>query len=66
MYRVDSDGVELLACFEDEILEEALDEVVNLRPIYFICLDSSFKSDTSLKTNSVLNFKDSDILFETV
>lgn len=66
MYKVNSDGVELLACFEDEISKEALEAVVNLRPIYFICLDSSFKSDTSLKTNSVLNFKDADILFETV
>jgi adenine-specific DNA-methyltransferase len=66
MYKVNSDGVELLACFEDEITKTALDEVVSLRPIYFICLDSSFKNDTSLKTNSVLNFKDADILFETV
>jgi adenine-specific DNA-methyltransferase len=71
MYKVNSDGVEqstieLLACFEDEITKDALEAVVSLRPIYFICLDSSFKSDTSLKTNSVLNFKDADILFETV
>jgi len=66
MLKVDSDGVELLACFEEEITKEALDRVVDLRPIYFICLDSSFKSDSSLKTNSVLNFKDADILFETV
>jgi adenine-specific DNA-methyltransferase len=66
MYKVNSDGVELLACFEDEITKTALDEVVSVRPIYFICLDSSFKNDTSLKTNSVLNFKDADILFETV
>lgn len=66
MFKVDSDGVELLACFEEEITKKALDEVVELRPIYFICLDSSFKNDTALKTNSVLNFKDADILFETV
>jgi adenine-specific DNA-methyltransferase len=66
MYKVNSDRVELLACFEDEITKDALEAVVSLRPIYFICLDSSFKSDTSLKTNSVLNFKDADILFETV
>ena len=66
MYKVNSNGVELLACFEDEITKTALDEVVRVRPIYFICLDSSFKNDTSLKTNSVLNFKDADILFETV
>ena len=66
MFRVDSDGVELLACFEDEITQSALDEVVELRPIYFICLDSSFKSGSALKTNSVLRFRDADILFETV
>ena len=66
MFKVDSDGVELLACFEDEITESALDEVINLRPIYFICLDSSFKSGSALKTNSVLRFRDADILFETV
>jgi adenine-specific DNA-methyltransferase len=66
MYKVNSDRVELLACFEDEITKDALEAVVSLRPIYFICLDSSFKNDTSLKTNSVLNFKDADILFETV
>ena len=66
MFRVDSDGVELLACFEDEITAVALDEVISLRPIYFICLDSSFKSGSALKTNSVLRFRDADILFETV
>ena len=66
MFKVDSDGVELLACFEDEITEGALDEVISLRPIYFICLDSSFKSGSALKTNSVLRFRDADILFETV
>jgi len=66
MFSVKSDGVELLACFEDEITQGALDEVINLRPIYFICLDSSFKSGSALKTNSVLRFRDADILFETV
>lgn len=66
MFKVDSDTSQLLACFEEEISKVALDEVVNLRPLYFICLDSSFKSDSSLKTNAVLNFKDADILFETV
>jgi len=66
MFRVDSDGVELLACFENEITQSALDEVIELRPIYFICLDSSFKSGSALKTNSVLRFRDADILFETV
>ncbi len=66
MFSVKSDGVELLACFEDEITQGALDEVISLRPIYFICLDSSFKSGSALKTNSVLRFRDADILFETV
>ncbi len=66
MFSVKSDGVELLACFEDEISEGALDAVIELRPIYFICLDSSFKSGSALKTNSVLRFRDADILFETV
>jgi len=66
MFKVDSNGVELLACFEDEITQGALDEVISLRPIYFICLDSSFKSGSALKTNSVLRFRDADILFETV
>ena len=66
MFLVNSDGVELLACFEDEISEGALDAVIELRPIYFICLDSSFKSGSALKTNSVLRFRDADILFETV
>jgi len=66
MFKVDSNGVELLACFEDEITQGALDEVISLRPIYFICLDSSFKSGSALKTNFVLRFRDADILFETV
>jgi adenine-specific DNA-methyltransferase len=66
MFQVNSDGVELLACFEDEITQSALDEVISLRPINFICLDSSFKSGSALKTNSVLRFRDADILFETV
>jgi hypothetical protein len=66
MFQVNSDGVELLACFEDEITQSALDEVIELRPIYFITLDSSFKNGSALKTNSVLRFRDADILFETV
>ena len=66
IFKVDSEGELLLAYFEDEIVEEIIDEVINISPINFICLDSSFKNNSSLKTNSVLRLRDANILFETV
>lgn len=66
MYQVNSEGVELLACFESHISKEDIDAVIEARPIYFICLDNAFEGNDKLKTNATLEFKDAEILFETV
>ncbi len=41
----------LIVCMDKSISREVVDEVVRLRPLQFICLDSSFSGDDTLKVN---------------
>lgn len=46
--------------------EKAIKEIIKDKPILVICLDSIFNGDDRLKTNTALQMKDADIIFQTV
>ncbi|MCL5105079.1 MAG: site-specific DNA-methyltransferase [Armatimonadetes bacterium] len=60
-----SDGL-LLICLEDEIAQETLREMIELKPEMVLCLDSAFKGNDQLKTNIVLEMESHEIKFRTV
>ena len=66
MYQVHSDDVGLLACFAKSITQQDIEEVVKIKPDYFICSDSSFENNVALKTNAALALKEANIIFETL
>jgi len=59
---------ELFLCLEYEILEETVRQILTYqpKPKQFISLDSSFRSNDQLKTNTQLQMRDHDIKFRTV
>jgi len=59
---------ELFLCLEYEILEETVKQIVTYqpKPKQFISLDSSFRGNDQLKTNTQLQMRDHDIKFRTV
>ena len=54
VYSIEDDSV--LICLENEITQGVLDEIVELDPIQFICLDSAFSGNDQLKANAVQTF----------
>ncbi|MDG2991765.1 site-specific DNA-methyltransferase [Candidatus Synechococcus calcipolaris G9] len=59
---------ELFICLEYEILEETVRQILTYqpKPKQFISLDSSFRGNDQLKTNTQLQMRDHDIKFRTV
>lgn len=57
---------ELFICLEYEILEETVRQLLTYQPKQFMSLDSSFKGNDQLKTNTQLQMRDHDIKFRTV
>ena len=59
---------ELFICMEYEILEDAVRQILTHqpKPSQFISLDSSFRGNDQLKTNTQLQMRDHDIKFRTV
>jgi len=59
---------ELFICLEYEILEETVRQLLTYqpKPKQFISLDSSFRGNDQLKTNTQLQMRDHDIKFRTV
>ncbi len=62
----DVDGGQLLVCLEDPISENTLHGMIELKPERVLCLDSAFEGNDQLKTNIVLQMRDSEIEFRTV
>jgi len=56
----------LVVCLEDHVDEELVRAVAGLEPQRFVCLDAAFDGNDKLKTNTVLQMKDSGIEFRTV
>jgi adenine-specific DNA-methyltransferase len=56
----------LMVCLEDHVDEELVRAVTELEPSRFVCLDAAFDGNDKLKTNTVLQMKDSGIEFRTV
>ncbi|CAN5869031.1 hypothetical protein BH23ACT11_BH23ACT11_29230 [soil metagenome] len=56
----------LVVCMEDHVDEELVRAVAELEPQRFVCLDAAFDGNDKLKTNAVLQMKDSGIEFRTV
>ncbi|HRU29111.1 MAG TPA: hypothetical protein P5082_09090, partial [Treponema sp.] len=50
-----ADGA-LLLCLEEEVTKELINEVAELGPMQFICLDSAFHGNDQLKANAVQTF----------
>jgi len=59
---------ELFICLEYEILEETIRQILTYqpKPKQFISLDSSFRGNDQLKTNTQLQMRDHDLKFKTV
>jgi adenine-specific DNA-methyltransferase len=56
----------LMVCLEDHVDEDLVRAVAGLEPQRFVCLDAAFDGNNKLKTNAVLQMKDSGIEFRTV
>ncbi len=65
-YAIDDE--KLFICLEYEILEDTIRQILNYqpKPKQFISLDSSFRGNDQLKTNTQLQMRDHDIKFRTV
>ncbi len=57
---------ELFICLEYELLDATVRQIVELQPRQFISLDSSFRGNDELKTNTQLQMRDHNIKFRTV
>lgn len=72
VYRVE--GGEMYICLEEVISKDFIDEVINLSPPHFVCLDSAFFGNDQLKANVVQAFaaanqdkdKKNQIVFRTI
>ncbi len=64
IYSID-EGL-LMICLTDEITQECLRGMIELSPQRIVCLDSAFKGNDQLKTNTVLEMKSHGIEFRTV
>ncbi len=68
-----ADGA-LLLCLEDTVTKELIDQIAEIEPMQFICLDSAFHSNDQLKANAVQTFaarnmqkeKHNQIIFKTI
>lgn len=68
-----ADGA-LLLCLEDTVTKELIDNIAEIEPMQFICLDSAFHSNDQLKANAVQTFaarnmqkeKHNQIIFKTI
>jgi adenine-specific DNA-methyltransferase len=56
----------LLIFLGKSISIEAIEQIIKLEPIQFICLDSAFYGNDQLKANAAQNFKNSKITFITL
>lgn len=59
-----ADGEVVLAL--EKISQEAIAEVVKMKPKNFICLDRLFAGNDQLKTNTALQMKDAGVEFRTI
>lgn len=66
IYTIDDE--KLFICLEYEILKDTILQILNYqpKPKQFISLDSSFRGNDQLKTNTQLQMRDHDIKFRTV
>jgi len=64
IFNIEDGG--LILCLENEVSREILREIMKLKPRQVICLDSAFKGNDQLKTNTVLEMKSQDIVFHTI
>jgi adenine-specific DNA-methyltransferase len=62
-YIINDDELVLIL---ETVSQELVDKVLKLKPQKVIALDRLFEGQDSLKTNTVLQFRDSDIPFETI
>ena len=64
VYWVESGS--LVICLEDRVTRELLRAIVELKPRRVLCLDHAFGENDQLKTNTVLEMKGREIVFQTV
>ncbi|MFZ5425020.1 MAG: site-specific DNA-methyltransferase [Patescibacteria group bacterium] len=63
-YSIDSNAA--VICLEEKTNGDIVEDVLNLQPQLFICLDSGFSRNDQLKTNAKLQFKDKGIEFKVI
>lgn len=56
----------MFVCLEDPITEEILRGMMNREPAQVVCLDTAFHGNDQLKTNTVLEMRESYIEFRTI
>ncbi|HLG38771.1 MAG TPA: DNA methyltransferase, partial [Chitinophagaceae bacterium] len=64
IFNIENGG--LILCLENEVSGNILRDIMKLKPRQVICLDSAFKGNDQLKTNTVLEMKSQDIVFHTI
>ena len=64
-YYVLADGVEIV-CLADKITKKLVDKIIGLKPEKFTCLDTAFKNNDQLKTNTALQMEAAKIEFKVI
>jgi len=63
-YRL-ADGVEII-CLAPKITKKSVDKIIGLKPEKFTCLDTAFKNNDQLKTNTALQMDTEKIEFKVI
>ena len=63
-YRL-ADGVEII-CLAPKITKKSVDKIISLKPEKFTCLDTAFKNNDQLKTNTALQMEAEKIEFKVI
>jgi adenine-specific DNA-methyltransferase len=63
-YRL-ADGVEII-CLAPKITKKSVDKIISLKPEKFTCLDTAFKNNDQLKTNTALQMEAAKIEFKVI
>jgi adenine-specific DNA-methyltransferase len=59
------DGVEII-CLAPKITKKSVDKIISLKPEKFTCLDTAFKNNDQLKTNTALQMEAEKIEFKVI
>jgi adenine-specific DNA-methyltransferase len=59
------DGVEII-CLAPKITKKSVDKIISLKPEKFTCLDTAFKNNDQLKTNTALQMEAAKIEFKVI